>query len=404
MINRVTSLILSIIILLSALCACGDSNAEKPTEPTTEPATSATETQAETAPSVSEADLKKVNDIFEEAFADNGFKGAVYLVYNGEELYSGGAGKANKQENTLNNADVVYHIASVTKQFTAAAILKLCEEKKLSLTDTLSSFFPEYNAGADITIHNLLSMQSGIPDFARAYDENGYETEVTSDFMIDGVEEENSAAENREAIKKFIFSQELLFDQGERFSYCNSNYFLLGEIIEQVSGTSYFDYVRTNFFEPCGMSTAGFMDSYDVEGATVAKGYHNIGFASELFNYSGVAFACGDIMASPKDMYKWSIALHSGKVLSDEMYRLMTTEHAKGSPGYSSYGYGLMINNGAYFHNGSLPCFLSFVMYMPRNDIYLAVMSNYASETFMTVAQDSLLKISQETNILPSLL
>lgn len=400
--KRILALILALMMIGSMLTACGE-DPEK--EDKTDEA-SVTEPTAQEATAVSGELRENMQSYIEESYVDHGFKGAAYLVYQGEEVYSGGAGKANKQENTDNGADVVYHIASITKQFTAAAILKLCEEGKMTVDDTLSTYFPEYTTGADITIHNLLSMQSGIPDFVREYDEDGYEVEISAQAAVYGVEEDNSFEENRDAIRRWIFDQELLFDQGERFSYCNSNYFLLGEIIEQVSGISYFDYLRTNFFEPLGMETAGFMENYDNADATVAKGYHNVG-ASEMLGYDGVAFGCGDMMASPKDMYKWTVALHSGKVLGDEMYRLMTTQHCEGDEGYSGYGYGLMIgDNGpvqAYFHSGSIPCFLSCVLYIPQMDFYVAVMSNYFSETVMSVLDDISKEFLKEIGLTPDM-
>ena len=379
--KRLITILLALITAVSALTACGEEKSEEATEAATEQAAA-----------VSDETREKVKAQIEKSFDNHNFKGAVYVVYKGEEVYSGGVGKANKKENTDNGADVVYHVASITKQFTAAAILQLCEQGKMRLDDTLGKYYPDYEIGADITMHNLLSMQSGIPDFARNYDENGYETEENGMSVIDGVEEANSMEENRAALREWILSQELLFPQGERFSYCNSNYFLLGEIIEKVSGESYFDYLRTNFLEPLGMETAGFMENYDNPNATIAKGYYGGNSADEIFNAQGVAFGCGDLMASPKDMYKWTVALHGGKVLGEEMYREMITPHVEGDENYSSYGYGLMIAPDelikAYFHSGSLPCFLSCVLYAPDVDLYVAVMSNYSSDAMMTVTKD----------------
>ncbi len=396
--KRFLAILLSLIAVGSMLTACGEDQSDTtetiiPTEAVTEQPTV-----------VSDELRERIKAYAEESYVDHGFKGAAYIVYKGEEVYSGGAGKANKQEDTDNSADVVYHIASNTKQFTAAAILRLCEAGKMTLDDTLSLYYPDYTIGGDITIHNLLSMQSGIPDYVRDYDEYGNEVETFSQAYIDGVTEENSTEENRAAIRDWILSQELLFDQGDRFSYCNSNYFLLGEIIEKVSGTTYFDYLRTNFFEPFHMDTAGFMENYDNPDAVVAKGYHNTNGA-DILGYNGVAFGCGDIMASPKDLYKWDIALHGGRVLCDEMYKLMTTEHCEGDDGYSSYGYGLMIANmgiaNGYFHTGSIPCFYSFVIYIPAFDLYMAVMSNYASETFNSVATDIGQEFLREIGLVP---
>ena len=394
--KRLITILLALITALSALTACGEEKSEEATEATAAPAEQSTV--------VSDDTRETIKEQFEKALDNHTFRGAVYVVYKGEEVYSDGTGKANKKENTDNGADVVYHIASITKQFTAAAILQLCEQGKMRLDDTLGKYYPEYEIGADITIHNLLSMQSGIPDFARNYDEDGYEMTEVYQAVIDGVSEQNSIEENRAALREWILSQDLLFEQGERFSYCNSNYFLLGEIIEKVSGESYFDYLQTKFFDPLGMETAGFMENYDNPKATVAKGYYGSSNADEIFNAQGVAFACGDMMASPKDMYQWSIALHGGKVLGEEMYQKMIAPHAEGDENYSSYGYGLMIAPDGllktYFHSGSIPCFLSCVLYAPDADLYVAVMSNYADASMMSVTGELVKIVLQELGLM----
>ena len=167
---------------------------------------------------------------------------------------------------------------------------------------------------------------------------------------------------------------------------------------------SYFDYLQTKFFDPLGMETAGFMENYDNPKATVAKGYYGSSNADEIFNAQGVAFACGDMMASPKDMYQWSIALHGGKVLGEEMYQKMIAPHAEGDENYSSYGYGLMIAPDGllktYFHSGSIPCFLSCVLYAPDADLYVAVMSNYADASMMSVTGELVKIVLQELGLM----
>ena len=388
--KRSIAIIISLVMTAALFSACGENNSSNNSEPVSETAT------------VADTDLQtEAKNIFEESFQSHGFKGTGYLVYKGEEIYSGGTGKANKKEHIDNSADAVYHVASITKQFTAAAILKLCEEKKISLDDTLSKYFPDYKAGADITIHNLLSMQSGIPDFTRKYDESGNEIKSDSQIVIDGVEDDNTAQKNHDSIRTWIYSQNLLFEQGERYSYSNSNYFLLGKILEQISGQTYFDYLKTNFFEPLEMMTAGFDENYDVSGATVAKGYHDTGLVSEIYGYPGVSFGSGDMMASPKDLYKWSVALHGGKLLGAESIQKMTEKYVDCGDG-TSYGYGLMILESpvgtVYMHSGATPRFFSYVIYSPQKELFLSIMSNYASETTFSVTKDVSAKILQIIN------
>lgn len=384
--KKIISIIMTLTVTVLMFSACGESGSINKKEPVTETA-GADKLHA------------KAKEIFEESFQSHAFRGTGYVVYKGDEIYSGGKGKANKKENIENSADAVYHVASITKQFTAAAILKLCEEGKLSLDDTLSKFFPGYKAGTDVDIHRLLSMQSGIPDFTREYDENGNEKKPDTDLTIDGVEKDNSVQKNREAVKACIFSQKLLFTQGERYSYSNSNYFLLGEIIEQVSGMTYFDYLKTSFFEPLKMTTAGFDENYDVSGATVAKGYNDTGLSAHVYGYPGVSFGSGDIMASPKDLYKWTVALHGGKVLTDEMYKKMTQKYTDCGDG-TSYGYGLVIADASagtvYMHSGATPRFFSYVIYLPQKELFFSIISNYASESTSSVVQDVGYKIIHE--------
>lgn len=397
--RSVLSLLLALTLAVFTLTACGESEKKQEQEKTAQ-----TEAATESPDLISDELSETIKPLFEQNFLEHGYLGAAYAVYHGEEVYAGGAGKADKKSGLDNGADVVYRIASVTKQFTAAAILQLCEQGKMNLDDTLSAYYPDYEIGGDITIDNLLSMQSGIPDYLRSYDEDGYETESSTQAVIDGVEEDNTVEENRAALRKWILSQELLFPQGERFSYSNSNYFLLGEIIEQVSGESYFDYLRTRFFEPLGMETAGYIENYDNSGAAVAAGYRNVAYA-EAMTYRGAAFGCGDMMASPKDLYKWTVALHGGKVLGEEMYREMISPHAEGGEGYTSYGYGLMIGDtGAmpyYFHLGTIPCFVSCVVYIPQIDYFVATMSNYSSEATQNVSKDITRIFFEEIGLTP---
>ena len=162
---------------------------------------------------------------------------------------------------------------------------------------------------------------------------------------------------------------------------------------------TYFDYLQTSFFEPLGMTTAGFDENYDVSGAAVAKGYNDIGLVSELYGYPGVSFGSGDMMASPKDMYKWSVALHSGKVLGAEMLQKMTEKYVGCGDG-TSYGYGLMISESpfgtVYMHSGAFPRFFSYVIYLPQKELFLSIMSNYASEAIFSVTNDVSTKILRE--------
>ena len=163
------------------------------------------------------------------------------VARDGKVLLSHGFGMADLSHDVPITPTTKFRIGSVTKQFTAAAILKLQEEGRLSVNDKLSKFFPDFPRGDEVTIHHLLTHTSGIKSFTSKPDFMATVTSpATSDQMID-------------SFKNDPFD----FDPGEELSYNNSGYFLLGLIIEKVSGKSFNDYLRDTFFEPLGMHDTG---------------------------------------------------------------------------------------------------------------------------------------------------
>lgn len=134
-----------------------------------------------------------------------------------------------KGSHTYNSLNTNYYIGSLTKQFTAAAVMILQEQDKLSTDDTLDKYYPDYKYGSDITIRNLLTMTTGLPDYLGKSDES-----VRANAPQYDISEKNSAKDNHSVILKWILSQEIDNDE-ENYSYSNSDYFILGDIIEKVS-------------------------------------------------------------------------------------------------------------------------------------------------------------------------
>ena len=390
------SILLTLLCALFALTACTPQPA-----PTDAPTESATENPT-AAPTEASAWDEVICTDFDAILTDTKFTGAVCASYQGRDFYTFGNGKTDKSADIPNSPDTVFCAASLTKQFTAAAILRLCEEGKLSLSDTLGTYFPDYTAGADITVHHLLSMQSGIEDYTRLYDSGGTEIGTKESSDIPGLSPDNTARENRTAIERFILSRPLLFTPGERYGYSNSNYLLLGGIIEQVSAEDFHDYIRDAFFLPLNLDSAGFADDYDNPNA-VAKANHPEGRV-QYMSYPGGAFACGDMLISPRDMCRWTEALHSGEVLSKEMYALMTTVHAEfeavdptlRQDGHIKIGYGYGIQTlsrlgyDLYYHEGHIDSYTSFALGIPDLGFTLVLMSNYARDNIEEVATSML--------------
>ena len=362
--KKIITVLLSCSLITLSLCSCTQSSA------------------------LSNEQLQYIHSEYDRRIKQMDFQGAVYTSYQGEEIYSGGTGKANKNDNIDNSADIVYSFASVTKQFTAAAILLLYDEGKLDLTDTLDKYFPDYSCGKDITIHELMCMRSGIPDYVNVNDASGQAAKIYSDDEIPfDISIGNSAEENRNIIEEWIFSQPLLFTPGERFDYSSSNYMLLGEIVGQTAGEGCHAFMQSRIFDPLGMTSAGFVDDYAVEGAVIAKGYHSEG--TEWANISGVRFAAWDLMCSPKDMAKWGEAFLSGKLLSDKAYQLMTTNYSTANDPVL-YCYGLMTaetENGekVYYHSGHFPSFYSMLSLIPEKKLVNVTVSNHSSENADTL-------------------
>lgn len=357
--KRTVAALLAAIVSISALCSCkGQSSAPSSTE-------------NEQGGITANDDKEEIMERFDELLS--GMSAAVYAVYKGEEIYADGEGEA--QPGTANSPDVAYGIASLTKQFTAAAVLQLYEEKKLDINDKLSKYFPDYAHGEEITVKQLLCQRSGIPD----YEVNSYEGRII--ITCEGSEKyalisaENSAEDNIDIIRGLFLSCGLLFEPGERFSYSDSNYGLLAAIIEKVSEESYHGYLRKHIFEPLGMNAA-FIDDHDGMSAVTASGDLSE-FGADYYSVKGAEFGCGDILASPKELYKWYKGLFGGKVISAESLKLMTENYS--DTGELGYGFGLMIiedKTPVYYHTGYIPSYYSTVIYLPEDDYFQAVLAN----------------------------
>lgn len=308
--KKFIALTLCFVLLMSfAACTGGNGNSGETVNTTT-----AAETQPQTtAVDYSEKIEKRIDAL--------GFEGLVYVTSNSEDIYTQTNGKDEKG-NELTLSTPMY-IGSLSKQFCAASVMKLIEEGKLSKEDTLDKFFPEYEASKGITIHNLLCMRSGIHDYLEA------SAEV---FDKDKEEEENVSA-----MLNWIFSQPLDFETGTKLEYSNTNYFLLGNIIEQVTGQPYESYIRENIFEPLEMKDSGFVSEVE-ENAAFSKSLSYDSFTVSE-DAKGAVKGAGDIVSTAKDMDKWMNALKSGKVVSQQSFEEMKTDH---SPDYArKYGYGL---------------------------------------------------------------
>lgn len=254
------------------------------------------------------------------------FTGAVLVSRNGEVLLSRGYGLADRDKNFPNTPQTKYRLGSITKQFTAMAILMLQARNKLKVQDFVCRYIPECPMlWQEITIHHLLTHTSGIPDF--------------TDFPnFDSTRAIPSAP--WQTIARFK-DRPLDFKPGEQWSYSNSGYVLLGYIIEQASGQSYETFLQQFIFEPLQMKNTG----YDHNDGSLATGYTGFYDHWEKAAYMdmSIPYSAAGLYSTIEDLYRWDQVLDTEQLGSQELLHLMFTPQVSTPAGNLSYGYGWFV-------------------------------------------------------------
>ncbi len=271
-------------------------------------------------------DKAKQLDEMVQAYFDMGqFHGSALVAENGKVIFKKGYGMADYEWDIPIKPDTKFRLGSITKQFTAALILQLREEGKIDLEKKLSDYLPYYrkDIGEKVTIHQLLNHTSGIPSYTGL--PKFFEDVSRNPF---GVED---------FVKKYC-SGDLEFEPGSKFSYNNSGYFLLGAIIEKITGKTYEEMLQEKIFGPVGMNDSGY-DHHATIMKRRATGYSKTadGYANSAYLDMSIPYAAGSLYSTVEDLYKWDRALDSEKVLKQESKDLMF------KPGMSNYGYGFSI-------------------------------------------------------------
>jgi CubicO group peptidase (beta-lactamase class C family) len=251
---------------------------------------------------------------------------SVAVVKDGQLVFAQGYGLANVELDVPATADTVYEVLSVSKQFTATAIVMLAEEKKLALDDAIAKHLaalPDEWSG--ITIRHLLTHTSGIKDYTDA----------------DGWLEKIRLDRTPEELLKPVMEAPLLFAPGERWSYSNSNYYLLGMILEKISGKTYAEFLAERIFKPLAMTSTRIDDYRDIIKRR-ASGYH--WQKDELGNAAYVSptqkWSAGAVVSTVNDMAKWEAAIASAKLVPAETQRAMFSPAHLSSGAEVKYGLG----------------------------------------------------------------
>jgi CubicO group peptidase (beta-lactamase class C family) len=288
------------------------------------------------------------------------FMGAVLVAKDGKIVLSKGYGSANLEWNIPDTPTTKFRLGSMTKQFTAAAILLLEERGKLKVEDPVKKYIADAPAAWDkVTIYNLLTHTSGIPSFTGFPEYHAMEaTPMTPEKLV-----------------ALFRDKPLEFQPGEKWNYSNSGYVLLGYLIEKISGQTYQNFVQQNFFTPLSMNDSG----YDVNAAIIPRraagytpsreGIHNAGYIDMT-----IPFSAGALYSTTEDLLKWEQGLLGGRVLQPTSLKKMTT------PFKQDYGFGLFVEDvGGHkriAHDGGIEGFNTSMAYYPDDKLTVIALSN----------------------------
>ena len=305
---------------------------------------------------------KKYRDYAERAdsyLQESGFQGAVLVGRGDKIVFARGYGVCDVKapEKVPIGINTTFEAGSITKQMTAAAAMQLVQAGKLATSDKVSKFFPDFEAGENITVEMLLNMRSGLTDHINSADDffpkNVYRRIELKQMACEPVEEK--------IVLEYLNSAPLLAEPDSTYFYCNTNYYLLALIIEQVSGMSYYDYMQKNIFSRCGMRNTNLeFQNTDTRGYDYKGRYYSIP--------ASLALGCGDVNSSVTDLFKWNVLFTGGKIVKKKTFKKMIDSE--------SYGYGVYCHEGSIFHTGITNVFNSYDGYYFDDKLSIIVLSN----------------------------
>jgi CubicO group peptidase (beta-lactamase class C family) len=327
---------------------------------------------------------KQIDDLMRR-YVDNGkFNGSVLVAENGKVIFEKGYGLANMEWNIPNAPDTKFRLGSLTKQFTGMLIMQLVEQGKLKLEGKVTDYLTDYPkaTGDKITIHHLLTHTAGIPNYTN----------------FPGFNEKIGRNRYRPAdfIKQFS-DLPLEFEPGSAFTYSNSGYFLLGFIIEKVTGKPYERVLQENIFTPLQMHNTGY-DGFNKVLPKRASGYElwNLVYENASYLDMSIPYAAGSLYSTVEDLALWDQALYTDKLLSAPSKALLFTPYKNGY----AYGWGvykrqigqLKDSVQVMSHLGGINGFNTLLTRIPTNK-QLVVLLNNTGGTDLGVMQNNILKI-----------
>lgn len=313
-----------------------------------------------------------LDGLYKTFFHEDGVGCATLIAKNGKIVYQKGFGNANVELNVASAPNSVFRIGSITKQFTAVAILQLYEKGLLHLDDEIQKYIPDYPIQPKkITIKNLLTHTSGIPNLTE----------------LNNLEIKHSPYGAEELIDLFK-DKPLAFFPGDKYQYSNSNYIILGYLIEKLSVKKYAEYIKSNIFDKTGMTHSYYDNSAQIirnraNGYDLDTAYNvmNASFLNTTFPYSA-----GGLLMTVEDYFKWHQALWTNTLIKKESLQEATTPFILNDGTATGYGYGWALGNllgsKTIEHGGFINGFSCKELYLPQEDILVVVFSN---NTFLNI-------------------
>lgn len=282
--------------------------------------------------------LQQVTGFYNKVLKPNHLNGSMLVAKNGEiiyELYEGVSNFATKEPITANTA---FHIASISKTFTSAAVLRLWEQNKLSLEDSVQKFFPSFPYH-NITIKLLLTHRSGLPKY---------------EYFMDTAWHENRKASNNDLLQFMIAKQPLLYAQPNRtYLYCNTNYALLALIMEKITGQDFPQYIKDSLFVPLGMNNTYVFSTKDTLNYKPSYMYNNA--PCKLENLDCI-YGDKNVYSTPRDLLIWDKALYEGSFVSKAALEMAFMPYSNERKSVHNYGMGWHLfidkDDKVVYHNG----------------------------------------------------
>jgi CubicO group peptidase (beta-lactamase class C family) len=307
--------------------------------------------------------------------------GAAVLVAKGDKLiFKKGYGKASMAAGSNVTSQTVFRIGSITKQFTSTAILKLISEGKIGLQDKIVKYLPAYQPqGELVTIENLLNHTSGITNYTSMLALRSNESKAT--------------ARSTEQQFSYFSKTPLEYTPGEQFSYTNSGFFILGMIIEKVTGITYGEYLKKNIFDPLKM-TSSYYDGGNPEISNRAIGYaiDETGIHLAPFVHHSTPYAAGALASNVEDLWKWNQGVFNFKIVPQPIMEKAWIPTTLNNGIKAHYGYGWALTSidelKVIEHGGAIDGYLGYVLYVPEEKVFVTILTNSSNYECVNLCYD----------------